>query len=46
MHERTLRHRTGSGGRARITYERPAVPDRSALGLLRSTLAAAVGLVN
>jgi hypothetical protein len=46
MHERALRHRSGSGARARITYERPAAPDRSALGLLRSTLAAAVGLLN
>jgi hypothetical protein len=45
-HERALRHRSGSSTRERISYERPTAPDRSALGLLRSTLAAAVGLLN
>lgn len=45
-HERTLRHRLGSNARERIAYERPTAPDRSALGLLRSTLAAAAGLLN
>jgi hypothetical protein len=45
-HERALRHRFGSSARERIPYARPTVPDRSALGLLRSTLAAAVGLLN
>lgn len=45
-HERALRHRSGQSARERIPYARPTVPDRSALGLLRSTLAAAVGLLN
>ena len=45
-HERALRHRSGASARERISYERPTVPDRSALGLLRSTLAAAAGLLN
>jgi hypothetical protein len=46
MHERALRHRQGAGPRDRIPYARPAARDRSALGLLRSTLAAAAGLLN
>ena len=45
-HERALRHRLGSSARERIAYARPTAPDRSPLGLLRSTLAAAAGLLN
>ncbi|HEX5819888.1 MAG TPA: hypothetical protein VFY20_13460, partial [Gemmatimonadales bacterium] len=45
-HERALRHRQGSASPDRIAYARPMARDRSALGLLRSTLAAAAGLLN
>lgn len=44
--ERAMRHRQGAGARDRLVYARPVARDRSALGLLRSTLTAAVGLLS
>jgi hypothetical protein len=44
-HERAVRHRYGSRSREPIAYERPVRQQPGPLGLLRSTLAAAVGLL-
>ena len=45
-HERALRHRQGAGAPGRLAYARPTSRDRSALEVLRSTLASAAGLLS
>jgi hypothetical protein len=44
-HERALRQRYGSRGRQRVAYAPATAPEPSALRLLRSTFAAAAGLL-
>ena len=45
-HERALRHRQGAGAPGHLTYARSASRERTALELLRSTLASAAGLLS
>jgi hypothetical protein len=45
-HERALRHRQGAGAPGHLTYARSASRERTALELLRSTLASAAGLIS
>ena len=45
-HERALRHRQGAGAPGHLAYARSTSPERSALDVLRSTLASAAGLLS